>query len=194
MLAGQLSPTNKPWEHSLTHNKTCTEEQAVRPLQQATRQVLKLSADRCNLNHFKMFQAMSGWYFISRRFSVTRLHSDDDRISEWRRTGKDLVESCRGLILRYCPSIRLEGLRKITKISIRIAGHRGLESKPGPPKYELGVLTTRPRRSVIKVMGLQIIASRPPWMTSLAYHISRKSTERFKGYPHILYTWSQKCL
>jgi hypothetical protein len=38
---------------------------------------------------------------------------------EWR-IGKDL-EDCRGLILIYYTGIRLEGLRKTTKTSVRIA-------------------------------------------------------------------------
>jgi hypothetical protein len=38
-----------------------------------------------------------------------------------------------------------------------IASHRGRESKPGPTEYEAGVLTTRPRRSVIKVEENTII-------------------------------------
>jgi len=46
-------------------------------------------------------------------------------------------------ILRYYPGIRLEGLRKTTKTSIRIAGRRGRDSNPGPPEYEAGVLTTK---------------------------------------------------
>jgi hypothetical protein len=50
--------------------------------------------------------------------------------------GKDLVGSGRGLILRYHPRFRLEGLRKTTKSSINITGGRGLEQNPGPPAYE----------------------------------------------------------
>jgi hypothetical protein len=56
----------------------------------------------------------------------------------------------RGVILRHFPSIYLEGLRKTTKTSVRIAG-RSLcrDLNPGPPKYEAGVLTTRQRCSVL---------------------------------------------
>jgi hypothetical protein len=44
------------------------------------------------------------------------IYSVSDRvISEWWWIGKDLVESGHGLILRYCPGMRLEGLRKTTK-------------------------------------------------------------------------------
>jgi hypothetical protein len=41
--------------------------------------------------------------------------------------GDEFVASGRGLILmyEYYPRIRLEGLRKITETSIRIAGRRG---------------------------------------------------------------------
>jgi hypothetical protein len=42
----------------------------------------------------------------------------------------------------------LEGLRKTTKTSIRIAGRRGGESNTGPLEYEVGMLNARPRRSV----------------------------------------------
>jgi hypothetical protein len=61
---------------------------------------------------------------------------------------KDLVGSGRGLILRYYPGIHLEGLRKTTKNSIRMAGLRGRDLDPGPPEYEAGVLMTWPRPSV----------------------------------------------
>jgi hypothetical protein len=44
--------------------------------------------------------------------------------------------------------ISFEGLRKTTKISVRIASLRGRESKAGPRQYEVVVLTTRPWRSV----------------------------------------------
>jgi hypothetical protein len=44
------------------------------------------------------------------------IYSVSDRvISEWWWIGKDLVESGHGLILRYCPGMRLEGLRKTKK-------------------------------------------------------------------------------
>jgi hypothetical protein len=57
----------------------------------------------------------------------------------WKGFGK----SSRGLILRYYPGIRLEGLRKTTE-SLSL-DNRSLhqELNPGPPKYEAGVLTTR---------------------------------------------------
>jgi hypothetical protein len=47
-------------------------------------------------------------------------------------------------MLRYYPGIRLEGLRKTRKTSIRIAVLRGRDLKPGPLEYEAGVLTTQP--------------------------------------------------
>jgi hypothetical protein len=37
---------------------------------------------------------------------------------------QDVEGSGRGLILRFYPSIYLEGLRKATKLSVRIAGPR----------------------------------------------------------------------
>jgi hypothetical protein len=54
-------------------------------------------------------------------FSVTRLYSVDGRISEWWWSWNDLVGSGSGLILSYCPVIRLEGLSKSTKTLIRVA-------------------------------------------------------------------------
>jgi hypothetical protein len=35
---------------------------------------------------------------------------------------------------------------------------------------------------IVEAMGLKIIASRSPWMASLAYQIPYKSTKRFKSY------------
>jgi hypothetical protein len=63
--------------------------------------------------------------------SVTRLYSVNDRaISKWWLLVKYLVRSGHSLILRYYPGIRLEGLRKTWKTSIRIAGHRGQYLNP----------------------------------------------------------------
>jgi hypothetical protein len=83
-------------------------------------------------------------------FSVNRLHSVVDMvINEWWWIGKDLVICGCSLISRYYPGIRMEGLKKTTKThSISIAGRRDRNLKPGPPKYEEGVLNTRPRRSM----------------------------------------------
>jgi hypothetical protein len=66
-------------------------------------------------------------------------------VMNWKGFGR----SRRGLILTYYPSIRLELLRKTTKNSIRIACRRGRYLYLGPPECESGVLTTRPRRSVV---------------------------------------------
>jgi hypothetical protein len=51
-----------------------------------------------------------------------------------------LEGSARGLMLRYSPGIRLEGLRKTTKkpLDSRSLGRE-------PTEYEAGVLTSRPR-------------------------------------------------
>jgi hypothetical protein len=57
----------------------------------------------------------------------------------------------RGLILRYCRGIRLEGLRKTTKHSEERSPGRVLY--PGSPEYKAGVLTIRPRRSVSVPLG-----------------------------------------
>jgi hypothetical protein len=61
--------------------------------------------------------------------------------------GNNLEGSGRGLILRNYPGIRLEGLRQIT-ITCQDCRSLGRDLNPGPPKYEAGVLATRPRRSV----------------------------------------------
>jgi hypothetical protein len=50
--------------------------------------------------------------------------------------------------LRYYFDIRLDRLNKTTT-SVRRAGLRGRDLTPVPVEYEAGVLTTRPRRSVI---------------------------------------------
>jgi hypothetical protein len=53
--------------------------------------------------------------------------------------------------LRYYNGIFLEGLRKTTKNLSRDSRSPGRDLNPRPPEYESGVLTTRLRRSVIKV-------------------------------------------
>jgi hypothetical protein len=64
--------------------------------------------------------------------SEPRLYRIDDRmISEWWWIGKELVGSGRDLNFRYYLGIRLEGPRKTTKNSIRIAGRRGPSIEPG---------------------------------------------------------------
>jgi hypothetical protein len=87
--------------------------------------------------------------YLTTLFSVTRLHSVDDRVSDWWWIGKDLVGTGRDLILRYYPGIHLEGLKKSKKnLNQDSRSPGGREENPGPPEYEVGVLTTRPRRSV----------------------------------------------
>jgi hypothetical protein len=60
----------------------------------------------------------------------------------------DLEGSGRGLILRYYPGISLEGLIMIRKKLNQNSRSPGRYLKPGPSKYEAGMLTTRPGRSV----------------------------------------------
>jgi hypothetical protein len=50
--------------------------------------------------------------------------------------------------LRHYPNICLQGLRKTTKTSVKIAGLQVGTLNPGPPEYEAGVLITQPQRSV----------------------------------------------
>jgi hypothetical protein len=42
----------------------------------------------------------------------------------------------------YYPGIRLDRLRKITKTLCQDSRSLGQDSNPGPPEYEVGVLTT----------------------------------------------------
>jgi hypothetical protein len=69
-------------------------------------------------------------------------------ISEWW-IGKYLEGSGRGLILRYYPGIRLEGLRKTTKSFGQDSRFPSRDLSPGPPEYEARVLTIWPQRSVV---------------------------------------------
>jgi hypothetical protein len=67
---------------------------------------------------------------------------------------KCLEGSNRGLILRYYPGIRMEELRKTTKMLSQDSQFLGRGLNPGHPVYEAGVLTTRPQRSVrLNVVG-----------------------------------------
>jgi hypothetical protein len=51
--------------------------------------------------------------------------------------------SDRGLILRYYPGIRLEGLRKTTEILSQDSLSRGRDLNLGPPEYEVRVSTSQ---------------------------------------------------
>jgi hypothetical protein len=67
---------------------------------------------------------------------------------------KDLEGSGRVLILRYCPCICLERLRKTSNNLSHDDLYPVRDLKPGPTEYEEVVLATRPRRSVIKMQGI----------------------------------------
>jgi hypothetical protein len=69
-------------------------------------------------------------------------------VSEWR-IGKDLKGRGSGLILRYYPGIRLEGLRKTTKNLSKDSRSPGRDLNLGPPEYEAGVSITQQRRSIL---------------------------------------------
>jgi hypothetical protein len=60
---------------------------------------------------------------------------------EWR-IGKNVEGSGRGPVLRYYPGICLEGLRKTTKNLSQNNQFPGRDFNPGPPEYEIRVLTT----------------------------------------------------
>jgi hypothetical protein len=56
---------------------------------------------------------------------------------------KNLQGSGRGLILRYYPGIRMEGMRKTSKLLGQGSRSPGRELNVGPPEYEAGVLISR---------------------------------------------------
>jgi hypothetical protein len=94
------------------------------------------AAEAAFFNHTSM---LVGSIFYN-AFSVTRPYSVDDRISEWW-SGKDLVGSSRG------PNFEVLSLHSHDSRS------PGSIIEPGtPPEYEVGVLTTRPWRSVTSVL------------------------------------------
>jgi hypothetical protein len=64
----------------------------------------------------------------------------------------------RGIIWGYYSGIRPEELWKTTTNLSQNSLSPGRDFNPGPPEYEAGVLTTRPRRSV-KVMHILTFAA-----------------------------------
>jgi hypothetical protein len=68
-------------------------------------------------------------------------------ITEWR-IGTNIEGIGRGLILRYCSEIFLEGPSKTTKNISQDNLSTGRDLNPESSKYIAGVLTTRPRRTV----------------------------------------------
>jgi hypothetical protein len=64
--------------------------------------------------------------------------------------------SCRGLILRYYPDIRLERLRKAKKNLRQDSRTPGRDMNRALPEYEVGVLTIHPRRWVLKMVFIYI--------------------------------------
>jgi len=63
-----------------------------------------------------------------------------------------LEESGHSLTSRLYPGMRLEVLSKSTKDSSQDNRCPGRYFNPGPSEYETGVLTTRPRRSVSRML------------------------------------------
>jgi hypothetical protein len=83
-------------------------------------------------------------------------------IMNWKRLGINGP----GLTSRYYLGIRLEELRKTTKTP-----QEGRDLNPGAPEYEVGVLTTRPRRSIynglirsLRCRGIHIMKARSGWV------------------------------
>jgi hypothetical protein len=60
------------------------------------------------------------------------------------------------VILRHYPSIHLKGLRRTTKNFSQDNRSPGQDLNPGPPEYEAGVYTTRPRRSAYLYFPVQL--------------------------------------
>jgi hypothetical protein len=73
---------------------------------------------------------------------------------------------------RYYLGICLEGLRKTTKNLSQVSRSPGRDLNPGPPEYEAGVLTTRPRRSVPRVGGK---APSTQWIERVPDGVARKN-------------------
>jgi hypothetical protein len=87
--------------------------------------------------------------YFTTLFSVGGLYGVDNRIiSEWWYIGKDLVGSSCGLILRYYPGIRLEGLRKNTKNRNQEGRSPGKRIEPGTSRIRSTSVTSRPQRMV----------------------------------------------
>jgi hypothetical protein len=81
-------------------------------------------------------------------FHYLRLYSVEWNSDKWMVVGKDLEGSSYGLILRFHPSIHLDGLRKTTKNISQDIWSLDLDLNLGPPEYEAGMLTTQPQRLV----------------------------------------------
>jgi hypothetical protein len=100
--------------------------------------------------------------------SVTKAAMNERVIREWW-IENDLYGSCRSLILRHNPDIRLEGLRKITKSLSQDSRSPGRNLNPEPPEYGTGALTTRPRRWVTRCFPYVFMTSawllHRPWRT-----------------------------
>jgi hypothetical protein len=73
--------------------------------------------------------------------------SNNRVINAWR-VGNDLERIGRGMFLRYYTGIFLEVLRKTRRKLGQDSLYLCKDLQPAPPKYEAGVLTARPRRSV----------------------------------------------
>jgi hypothetical protein len=86
--------------------------------------------------------------FLATLFLRLRLCSVERKDHRWRMIGKDVKGRGRCLILWYGPGTCRQGLRKTTKHS-HDSRSPGWYLNPRPPEYKPGVLTTRPRLSVI---------------------------------------------
>jgi hypothetical protein len=91
----------------------------------------------------------------------------------------NLEGSSLGLILRYCPGILLKGVRNITKHISQDTRSPGRDLNLGLPEYEVGVLTTQPRRSVhgpknirseIDTNQMEISTIRPLYVGKIGLH------------------------
>jgi hypothetical protein len=81
-------------------------------------------------------------------FQWLRLFNVEWSDGKWTVNWKGLGRKRSWTNLRYYPGISLEGLRKTTNKPPLGSRSSGRDLNTGPPEYDAGMLTTRPRRSV----------------------------------------------
>jgi hypothetical protein len=92
--------------------------------------------------------------------------------------------SVHGLIIRYCPGICLEGLRKATKNLSQDSRYLSQDLSLGPPEYEARVfVTTRPWRLV----SMYVVTCHTENMLCYSVFLFWKYTSIFKYKPHFLH-------
>jgi hypothetical protein len=87
----------------------------------------------------------TSFYFILFKYAFRETKPISRRIKGWY-VNDELERKRSWPNLRYCPDIRLKGLRKTTKKLIQDSRSPNRDLNPGPPKYERGEITSQPRR------------------------------------------------